>query len=153
VRARVLDLRGVAIRTPVDVLDLTADGERITGVRVRERGTDGDGERLAADLVVDATGRGSHTPVWLSELGFPRPTESTIEIGVGYTTWDFPRRPGDRGGDLAAIISATVDVPRFGAMLACEGDRWRSPPADTSATTHRPPTSPRSAHSRRPWPH
>jgi hypothetical protein len=125
VRGRVLDLRGVAIRTPVDVLDLTADGERIIGVRVRERGRDGDGERLAADLVVDATGRGSHTPVWLSELGFPRPTESTIEIGVGYTTWDFPRRLGDRGGDLAAIIGATVDVPRFGAMLACEGDRWQ----------------------------
>jgi 2-polyprenyl-6-methoxyphenol hydroxylase-like FAD-dependent oxidoreductase len=125
VRARVRDLPGVTIRTPVEVLDLTADGHRITGVRVRERGTDGDGDTLAADLVLDATGRGSHTPVWLDELGFPRPSESTIEIGVGYTTWDFPRRPGDQGGDLAAIIGPTVDVPRFGAMIASEGDRWQ----------------------------
>jgi 2-polyprenyl-6-methoxyphenol hydroxylase-like FAD-dependent oxidoreductase len=125
VRERVRALPGVTFRCPVDVLDLTASGERVTGVQVRDRGTDGEGERLTADLVVDATGRGSHTPVWLETLGFPQPDESTIDIGVGYTTWDFPRRPGDLGGDIAAIITATVAVPRFGAMLAAEGDRWQ----------------------------
>ena len=34
----------------------------------RQRGGD-----LAADLVVDATGRGSRTPAWLETLGYPRP--------------------------------------------------------------------------------
>jgi hypothetical protein len=80
---------------------------------------------MTADLVVDATGRGSHAPVWLGNLGFPRPPESEIEIGVGYTTWEFPRAAGDLGGDIAAIITATVDNLRFGAALACEGDRWQ----------------------------
>jgi 2-polyprenyl-6-methoxyphenol hydroxylase-like FAD-dependent oxidoreductase len=125
VRARVRSLPGVTLRFPVDVLDLTAAGDRVTGVLVRGRGDDGDGEAVAADLVVDATGRGSHTPVWLETLGFPQPDESAIEIGLCYTTWDFPRRPGDLDGDIAAIITATVDVPRFGAMLAAEGDRWQ----------------------------
>jgi 2-polyprenyl-6-methoxyphenol hydroxylase-like FAD-dependent oxidoreductase len=125
VHSRVRALPGVTFCAPLDVLDLAADGDRVTGVRVRVRGTVGDGEVMPADLVVDATGRGSHAPVWLGNLGFPRPPESEIQIGVGYTTWEFPRAAGDLGGDIAAIIGATVDNPRFGAMLACEGDRWQ----------------------------
>ena len=124
VRARVRAIPGVSFRTPVDVLELTADGDRMTGVRIRDRGTGGNGEAILADLVVDATGRGSHSPVWLEELGFPQPSESTVDIGLGYTTWQFPRRPGDHGGDLAIIIGGTVANPRFGAALAAEGDRW-----------------------------
>ena len=97
----------------------------MTGARIRARGDDGAPETLAADLVVDATGRGSHAPVWLEALGFAKPEESEIEIGLCYTTWDFPRRADDLDGDIAAIITATVDNPRFGAVLAAEGDRWQ----------------------------
>ena len=86
-------------------------------------------------------------PVWLRNLGFPPPSESEIEIGLGYTTWEFPRAAGDLGGDIAAIIGATVDNPRFGAALACEGDRWQVTAAATSACTPRPATSPGSARS------
>ena len=125
VRARVRSLPQVTLRSPVEVLDLTASGDRVTGVRVRDRGTDGEGESLAADLVVDATGRGSHMPVWLEALGFPRPAETTVEVGLGYTTWDFPRRPGDLDGDMGAVITPTADNQRFGAMLAADGDRWQ----------------------------
>jgi 2-polyprenyl-6-methoxyphenol hydroxylase-like FAD-dependent oxidoreductase len=125
VRTRVRSLPQVSVRFPVDVLGLSASGDRVTGVRVRDRGTDGEGETLAADLVVDATGRGSHMPGWLESLGFPRPAESAIEVGLGYTTWEFARRPGDLDGDLGVIITPTVDNQRFGAMLSAEGDRWQ----------------------------
>lgn len=125
VRRRVRGLPGVDVRSPVDVLDLIATRDRVTGVRIRARGTTGEGEILTGDLVVDATGRGSHMPVWLESLGFPRPEESAIDIGVGYTTWDFPRTEGELGGALAAIITASVATPRFGAMLAAEGPRWQ----------------------------
>ncbi|MFD2091875.1 FAD-dependent oxidoreductase [Blastococcus deserti] len=125
VRKRVRATPGVTVRAPVHVLRQTTEGARVTGVRVRDRSTPGDGESMPGDLVVDATGRGSHTPVWLEELGFPAPRESAVEVRVGYTTWEFPRRPGDLGGDIAAIIGSTVAVPRFGAMLATEGDRWQ----------------------------
>ena len=125
VRDRVRALPGVSFRAPVDILDLIATGDRVSGVLIRERGDDREAEALPADLVVDATGRGSHTPVWLETLGFPQPAESTVDTGVGYTTWDFPRRPGDLDGDIAAVIGHTVAVPRFGAMLASEGPRWQ----------------------------
>lgn len=40
---------------------------------------------MSADLVVDATGRGSRTPVWLEQLGYSRPVADRVEIGLGYS--------------------------------------------------------------------
>lgn len=124
VRSRVLDLPGVEILAPSDVLDLTAERGRVTGVQLRSRAPGSAAHLLESDLVVDATGRGSHTPVWLASLGFPRPEESVIEVGIGYTTAVFPRREGDLGNALAVIIGPTVATPRFGVALAMEGARW-----------------------------
>lgn len=70
VRARVTDLPNVTLVEHTDVVGVTAtaDRSRITGVRVHD--TAGGDERAApADLVVDTTGRGSRTSLWLSELG------------------------------------------------------------------------------------
>ncbi len=52
--------------------------DTVTGVWVRARdraAADGKGIRrlLPAEFVVDASGRGSHAPRWLAELGYPRP--------------------------------------------------------------------------------
>ncbi|MFP5372794.1 MAG: FAD-dependent oxidoreductase, partial [Actinomycetes bacterium] len=126
VRARVRALPGISFSDPVDVLGPTSAGDRVTGVRLRARGAGRDDEEAVdADLVVDATGRGSHTPAWLEELGFPEPVESSITIGVSYTTWDVSRRPEDLGGDLAAVVGPTVANSRFGAVLAVDGPRWQ----------------------------
>ncbi len=65
VRARVLALPGVELVAPAQLTDLVATNGRVWGVRVRRGGSSvgsTDAETLAADLVVDATGRGSHTP-------------------------------------------------------------------------------------------
>ena len=122
VRSRVRALPGVTICAPLDVLDLTAAGDRVTGVQVRVRGTVGDGEMMAADLVVDATGRGSARPGVARQPRFPAARRSRrSRSALGYTTWEFPRAAGDLGGDIAAIVAATVDNLRFGAALACEG--------------------------------
>ena len=49
------------------VVALLGSGRRVTGVRTA--GVDGAGEAtVAADLVVDASGRGSRLPEWLSTL-------------------------------------------------------------------------------------
>src|SRR6185437_5448088 len=59
-------------------------------------------EALDADLVVDATGRGSRTPAWLEELGYARPAEESIKIDLTYTTRHF-RLPDESilNGDLS----------------------------------------------------
>ncbi|MGY1743323.1 MULTISPECIES: FAD-dependent monooxygenase [unclassified Blastococcus] len=122
VRARVRALPGVEVREGADLADLVLDGSSVTGVDVVR---DGRREVLPADLVVDASGRGSHTPTWLAEHGWPAPAESRVVVDVRYTTWILPRRPGDLGGDLACVVGATAAAPRFGAALAMEGDRWQ----------------------------
>lgn len=93
---------------------LMLSGARVTGVQVAD-------EDLEADLVVDATGRGSRLPAWLGTLGYDAPQQSTVEIGLTYTTRTFTRRPGDMGGLTAAIIAETPpEGKHFGVMLAQE---------------------------------
>lgn len=62
-----------------------AGRRRVTGVVLE--GRDGaEQEFVGADLVVDATGRGTRLPVWLAEWGFARPAEETVDVGIGYAT-------------------------------------------------------------------
>ena len=76
VRAMVRRLPGVHILEQRSICGLTVTPDRrtITGVEVRPA-DGGEPTRIAANLVVDATGRGSRTPVWLGELGYPRPAQ------------------------------------------------------------------------------
>lgn len=119
VRNRVHAIPNVRMRDNCDVQGLaaSADRSRVTGIQVND-------EVLPADLVIDATGRGSRTPKWLQEMGYAEPVEDRVEISLGYTTRFFRRRPQDMNGDIAAVIPATTEGKRGGVMLAQEGDRW-----------------------------
>jgi 2-polyprenyl-6-methoxyphenol hydroxylase-like FAD-dependent oxidoreductase len=96
----------------------------VTGVRVLRRADASAEETLAADLVVDATGRGSRTPRWLASLGFARPNEEQVRVDVGYATRRY-RLPADgMNGDLACVHGPTADRPRGGALARLEGNTW-----------------------------
>ena len=47
------------------------------------------GPCLATDFVVDAGGRGSQAPRWLTELGFQAPEETTIGVDIAYASTKF----------------------------------------------------------------
>jgi 2-polyprenyl-6-methoxyphenol hydroxylase-like FAD-dependent oxidoreductase len=126
VRERVRARPGVTVASARDVLGVTttADARRVTGVRVLRRAQGSAQEVLDADLVVDATGRGSRVPVWLEALGYPRPTEDRVPIDLGYTTCCY-RLPDDAlGGDLGALQAPSPDHPRGGGLTRLEGGRW-----------------------------
>ena len=97
-KVRLLD--NVTIREGVSVRGLettdvsTAQG-RVTGVTF-STATDGD-ERINADLVVDAMGRGSSVSDWLAAVGWPEPPVQTLDAKVTYTSrwYDLPA-PDDR---------------------------------------------------------
>ena len=117
-RSRVLGLANVQNRQGCDVAGLASDdNRRVVGIRTA-------GEVLSADLVIDATGRGSHSPQWLEAMGYPKPPEERVEIALGYTSRFFRRRPTDLNGDTAVIIAPTPEGKQGGVMLAQEGDRW-----------------------------
>jgi 2-polyprenyl-6-methoxyphenol hydroxylase-like FAD-dependent oxidoreductase len=132
-RSRVAALPNVTYLQHVEVLGLlsTPDRRRATGVRLRDREPDrdgaaaggGDSRELTADLVVDATGRGSRLPAWLAELGYDRPAVERMKIGLAYATRTFRRRPGTFGAPQAINPVASPDHPR-GAFFgqAATGD-------------------------------
>jgi 2-polyprenyl-6-methoxyphenol hydroxylase-like FAD-dependent oxidoreductase len=125
-RERVRSLNNVRFAEACDARGLTTtpDRSRVTGVRLRSRTSPGAEQAVGADLVVDATGRGSRSPRWLAALDYPVPDEEQIHVGVHYTTRLF-RRPPETSRDWRNV---TVDIPpgeRRGAVaLAVEGDRW-----------------------------
>jgi hypothetical protein len=54
----------------------------------------------------------------------PRPDLEQVRIGLAYATRMY-RLPTDAlNGDLAILDAATPQLPRTGALLALEGDRW-----------------------------
>lgn len=102
-------------------LTATADRRRITGVKVDCPG--GTSEVIAARLVVDASGRGSRTGLWLTELGYQPPAEERIDIGLGYSTRSYRLRPDAVDGDVLILTAGTPANPRTGVLAATEGGR------------------------------
>lgn len=126
VRRRLLALPNVQAVDGCDVLGLlaTADGARVTGVRVIRRRAGSAEESVSADLIVDASGRGSRSPAWLEALGYERPPEEAIKIGLTYTSCEYRRHPEQRDGPVALIVAASPEQPRGGVLLSQEGGRW-----------------------------
>jgi 2-polyprenyl-6-methoxyphenol hydroxylase-like FAD-dependent oxidoreductase len=123
-RRRLLAAPNVRVIENCAVLGLAGDPTRrsVTGVRARVEGKPE--ETIEADLVVDATGRGSVNAAWLKELGYQPPVDETVEIGIGYLTRKYRRRPADIDGRLGVVVAGSAPNWRNGVMLAQENDVW-----------------------------
>ena len=99
-------------------------GSRVSGVHVAPMGEPESERLLEADLIVDATGRGSKTPEWLGANGFPKPEDESVHVGVSYATRLFRRQPTDAAGDLGIVIAAHPPNTRAGVAIVQEGGRW-----------------------------
>jgi 2-polyprenyl-6-methoxyphenol hydroxylase-like FAD-dependent oxidoreductase len=124
IRARVLADDRIALRPNTTMSALEGDADRVTGVRVRT----GDEERtLTADLVVDASGRGSHAPRRLTDLGLPAVAEREVDAGVAYATrlYRAPGTTADIDFPLVNVQANPAKAPgRGGIILPIEGGRW-----------------------------
>jgi 2-polyprenyl-6-methoxyphenol hydroxylase-like FAD-dependent oxidoreductase len=144
VRARLRELPGVTVLggTAIAGLTSTDGGARITGVRVR---TNPDStEILDADLVVDATGRSSRTPGWLSDLGYRPPATERIKVDVGYSSRVYRLPQGALGTDRLILQNWTPGRPYGAGLAEQEGGRHiltlagmlgNHPPADPAGFT------------------
>ncbi|CCH31186.1 FAD-binding monooxygenase [Actinosynnema sp. NPDC047251] len=116
VRNRLLAIPNVVLAERHDILGLvtTPDRGTVVGVRVAPRPPEPQAERVVdADLVVDATGRATRTPLWLEEIGYARPPEDRIRIDLTYTTRRY-RLPDESvlDGDLSINPVSTPSHPR-----------------------------------------
>ena len=97
---------------------------RVTGLRVRLQREAAGVETIGADLVVDASGRGSHSPAWLDALRYAKPREEGVQVQIGYMTRLYRRRPEHLPGKQAVVMAGCRPGWRFGVILAQEDDRW-----------------------------
>ena len=113
IRRRVSAIDNVDIvHAAVSRADSTPRRQRVTGVLLDS------GEVVAADLVVDAAGRGTRLPVWLEQWGFERPREETVDVGIGYATHQL-RIPDGLLAEKVVVAGASREHPvgRWHALL------------------------------------
>ncbi|WP_137286976.1 FAD-dependent oxidoreductase [Halorussus salinisoli] len=120
VRQHVAGLDGVRIRPDCQVADYRFDGARrsVDGVAVQENG---ERTEIPADLVVDATGRTSRTPTWLSDHGYAPPPVDEVHIDLSYSTTYVERPASDR---RTYLVPPSSPRTRGGMAAPVEGDRW-----------------------------
>jgi len=99
-----------------------------------------DGSVEEADVVVDASGRASRLPVWLSAAGVGPVQMSEVDARVGYATREYAVR-SDQVKPAGIVLQQTPRTLAGGIALPVEGDRWlvgaigsgdRRPPRDAA---------------------
>ncbi len=119
VREFTLAIPNIRFESSTSVRELALDGGRVRGVRYSGGRADS-----AADLVVDAGGRGSRAPAWLRDLGFPEPKETSIGVDFAYTSTKF-RIPDSWDGDEKLSIFFPGPPLTTGAIMGeIEGGVW-----------------------------
>jgi 2-polyprenyl-6-methoxyphenol hydroxylase-like FAD-dependent oxidoreductase len=115
----------VYILDACEVTRLMTNGERITGVVLRHRGGEQRENELAANLVVDASGRGSRAPQWLVSLGYGQVEETSVKIDVGYASRIY-RCPEQLPADwkVLVVLGTPPDNKRAGVIFPIEGGYW-----------------------------
>ncbi len=116
VRSRVAALPGVRI-----VEDVRATALRRSGAGWQVVADDSDS--LDADVVIDASGRGSRMPHWLADLGVPMPEPEVVDAHLGYACRLY-RTSGPAPLTTGVVIGATPANGRGGIALPVENNDW-----------------------------
>lgn len=120
------------------VVGLTGSARRVRGVRIAAPGGDTD---LEADLVVDASGRGTRVVSWLGGLGLTGVRERAVDSGLVNASRVYRVPEGAERFPLT-MVQANPYVSRPGRsamvmpieggrwLVSCGGSRGGEPPAD-----------------------
>jgi 2-polyprenyl-6-methoxyphenol hydroxylase-like FAD-dependent oxidoreductase len=105
------------VRAGVTEPQYDAASAKVTGVLLDS------GEIVPADLVVDATGRGTRLPVWLEKWGYERPAEETVDVGIAYASHQF-HVPDGLLAEKVIVAGACRQQPIGIGMLFYEDGNW-----------------------------
>jgi 2-polyprenyl-6-methoxyphenol hydroxylase-like FAD-dependent oxidoreductase len=118
VRSRVAALGNVELRYEARVEDITAEAGRVTGVRLAHAA-----EPIAADLVIDAMGRGGKLLQWLDRLGYERPAQNVVNCDFAYTSVFMQPRAADSFSDVGFFVMSSP-TGRGGGLVRMEHGQW-----------------------------
>ncbi|MED5815795.1 FAD-dependent oxidoreductase [Mycolicibacterium sp. 050232] len=122
-RRRVMALPNVVVRDGHEVGEFVAGHpDRVTGITVHDRQT-GATQTLDADLVVDATGRASRTPLLLEALHYDRPPQRSFTVRGVYYSQQITIPDQDTFPERLVLVIPSDGAGR-GGLVACEHDTW-----------------------------
>jgi 2-polyprenyl-6-methoxyphenol hydroxylase-like FAD-dependent oxidoreductase len=121
----------VRLATGSEAMSLMSANGSVTGVKLRARpgsaasGGGGQQSELAANFVVDASGRSSHMPQWLRDIGRTAPRETVVNSFLGYASRNYAIPPEFSADWKLLFMQAKAPGSlRGGVLLPIEGDRW-----------------------------
>jgi 2-polyprenyl-6-methoxyphenol hydroxylase-like FAD-dependent oxidoreductase len=122
VRQCTLAYPNITLRSTSPVHELAYEDGRVCGVRY---GQAGEVHTVAADFVVDAGGRKSQAPRWLTECGWPAPEETRIGVDIAYASTKF-RIPAeyDEPERLLLFFGPPPDFSNGGILEIIENHTW-----------------------------
>lgn len=125
VRQRVRQHDRIDLRDRCRVLEIVASADGTTATGVVYEPANGAATTIDADLVVDASGRGSFTLALLAATGRKLPPETAIGVDVGYATAIFAM-PDDKDRDWKGVMHLPQAPQKSGCALLfpIEGRRW-----------------------------
>ncbi|MET9078226.1 FAD-dependent monooxygenase [Streptomyces sp. NPDC004232] len=122
IRQQVLKDPRVTVHPLCRVTNLLGDSDRVTGVRLLT--SDGTESELAADLVIDASGRATRTPRWLAELGITGLTEDRVNSGLAYASRVYRAPVSTNGWPVINVMADPQEPGAAGTIVPIEEDRW-----------------------------
>lgn len=113
----------------VEALCTDQTNTKVTGVTIRKREAATTPERVAATVVVDASGRGSRLPEWLQAVGYEAPTEITIDAKAGYASRIYQAPNDDTAWRMMYYLAEAPEQSRGGILMPLEDsaehrNRW-----------------------------
>ena len=117
-RSAVEKLGNVELKFDTDVRRFIVENGACRGVELSS------GERINADLVVDATGMTGPLAAQLAEDGHAEFETQSVKINVAYVTTKFRQPEKYRGERKGFFVLPGPPSPYFGLLLPIEGDQW-----------------------------
>jgi 2-polyprenyl-6-methoxyphenol hydroxylase-like FAD-dependent oxidoreductase len=114
IRRRTQEVPRIRIETGKTVRELIFREGRVYGVRCDN------GQLFEAEMVIDATGRTSHAPQWLTAVGCPAPRQTTIGVDTAYSTANFRAPDWYDGESLVFITGPAPTYSRRGYIIRIE---------------------------------
>jgi 2-polyprenyl-6-methoxyphenol hydroxylase-like FAD-dependent oxidoreductase len=120
--AAALSTPGLTVRRGVAVSGLVAGAQAVRGVPHVTGVRTTTGEEIAADLVVDATGRRSPLPDWLESAGACRPLEEREDLGFVYFGRHFRSADGTTPVAIGPLLQAYGSLSIL--LLPADNGTW-----------------------------
>ena len=99
------------------------DGSIVTGVQYET--STGITRNLAADLVVDASARGTITLDFLRRTGLQLPKETVVGMDMHFASASFTLPTLASGFKVITTLPKSPEDLRYGSILPIEGNRWQ----------------------------